>query len=553
MKKESILKISILVTIFVILIRIAQFQILEYKTLCAKATYNFLKDYKIQPPRGKIFDRNGILLATWKPSFRVMAIPKYLTEKDYKDLENLLDGISINPDTIKRKGNYAELKGGLSFERVAQIFEKSLDIKTLVIDANPTRYYTEYAKYASHVIGYVGEVSKDEVKKFNLEMGDFIGKMGVERSYDSIIRGVPGAKFIAVDSKGNVVSTNPRPPIEPIEGESLILTIDIKLQAYTDSLFQNYPRGAAFAFNIKTGEVLLLYSKPSYDPQKIKEKWSEYFLNPEKPLLNRAIQGLYPPGSTFKLITTLVGLKEGAITPQTRFHCSGGFQFGRRTWLCWVTEGHGTLNLLEAISQSCNVYFNNVGARIGTDNFIKVLSSFNFPLKTEIKLPGEYSVFIPTEMFYKRFNLLPSSVINWSIGQGEVQVTPVWMGLITGLIANEGKCPKPYLVKGEKPSYVSIDIEKDYLKTVKEGMRLVVEGAGGTASYLYDPTLKVAGKTGTAQNPHGREHSWFTCYFPHDDPTYVITVVVENAAHGSEAAAPIAFKIARKIRENEKR
>ncbi len=553
MKKESILKISILVTIFVILIRIAQFQILEHKALSAKATYNFLKDYKIQPPRGKIFDRNGIMLATWKPSFRVMAIPKYLNERDYQDLANLLGGLKINPDTIKKKGNYIELKDGLNFEEVAKIFEKSLDIKTLIIDANPTRYYTDYASYASHVIGYVSEVSKDEVKRFNLEMGDYIGKMGIERTYDSLIRGVPGAKFIALDSKGNVVSTNPRPPIEPIEGESLNLTIDINLQAYADSLFQNYPRGAAIAFNIKTGEILVLYSKPYYDPRKIKENWVEYFLNPEKPLLNRVIQGLYPPGSTFKLITTLVGLKEGAVVPHTSFHCPGGFQFGRRTWLCWRTEGHGTLNLLEAISQSCNVYFNNVGARIGTEHFTKTLSNFNLPLKTEIKLPGEYSVLIPTEMLFKRFNLLPSSVINWSIGQGEIQVTPAWMALITGLIANEGKCPKPYLVKGEKPSFVSINIEKDYFKIVKEGMRLVVEGAGGTASYLYDPTLKVAGKTGTAQNPHGKEHSWFTCYFPHDDPTYVITVVVENAGHGSEAAAPIAFKLARKIRENEKR
>jgi len=547
MSKINILRTLLWLISGIIVIRLFQFQIIEHESFLQKATYNFLKEYKIHAPRGKIYDRNGILLAYWKPAFRLMAIPKFLKDEDYTTLKKLLGDFTINPDTLKNKGNYVEIKGNLSYEITIKLLEKSPNIKSIVIDSDPVRVYTPYAKYAAHLIGYVSEASKDEIRKFNLDPGDFIGKAGVERSFDLVLRGEDGSRFIALDSRGNVVTTNPRPPIEPIEGEEVFLTIDIKIQALLDSLFENYPRGAAFGMNIKTGEVLVFYSKPYFNPESLTVKWNYYASNKEKPLLNRVLQGLYPPGSTFKLITALIGLYTGVISEYTTFNCTGGFTFGKRRWLCWKAEGHGLLNLTQAIAQSCNSYFNNVGARIGTQKFIETLDHFNLPEKTGIDLIGEYSILIPTSKMMKNKLLLPSSVINWSIGQGEVQVTPAWMALVTGLIAGNGRCTKPIVKKGEKTEYITLNLPLEYFNIVKEGMRLTVESPHGTVGYLYNPSYKIAGKTGTAQNPHGKEHSWFTCFFPYDDPTYVLTVVVENAGHGSEAAAPIAITIARRL------
>lgn len=547
MKRENIVKYFIIAIITIMFIRLFQFQVLEHNALSKKALFNYLKEYKIRAPRGKITDRNGTVLADWGPSFRVLIIPKFLEASDFKKLYTLFGTLDINIDTLKNKGSYIEIKRGLLFKDVINILEKGHGIKGLLIDADPVRIYSENARFVAHLLGYVGEASKEEIKKFNLDLGDYIGKTGIERAYDSILRGKDGYKFIALDSRGNVVDENPTLPIDPVQGKDLKLTIDINLQILADSLFALFPKGAAFAFDIRNGEVYLLYSKPSYDPRDVLKNWSIYASNPERPLLNRCIQGLYPPGSTFKLITTLVGLYTGNLTKDTRIDCRGGFNFGRRTWLCWRTEGHGTLDLEEAIAQSCNVYFNTIGARIGVRSFMEALDSFNLPLKTFVSLPGEYEVTIPLMRLLSKRVLLPSSVINWSIGQGEIQVTPIWMALITGLIANSGKCPLPRLCQDDQIHYVHLEIPQEYFNILKEGMRKVVESPRGTVSYLSDPQLKIAGKTGTAQNPHGKEHSWFTCFFPHDNPQFVVTVIVENAGHGSQVAAPIAFKIARRL------
>ncbi|MEO0272842.1 MAG: penicillin-binding protein 2 [candidate division WOR-3 bacterium] len=547
MKKESIIKYFIITTIAIMFIRLFQFQVLQHDYLSKKSIFNYLKEYKIRAPRGKITDRNGIILADWRPSFRVLIIPKFLEEMDLQKLYTLFGTLDINIDTLRNKGSYIEIKRGLSFKDVISILEKGHEIRGLLIDADPVRIYSDNARFAAHLLGYVGEASKEELKKFKLDLGDYIGKNGIERVYDSLLRGKDGYKFIALDSRGNIVDENPTLPIDPVQGKDIKLTIDINLQVLADSLFGSFSRGAAFAFDIRNGEVYLLYSKPGYDPRDILQNWNLYTSNPERPLLNRCIQGLYPPGSTFKLITTLVGLYTGNLNKDTKINCSGGFNFGKRTWLCWRTEGHGTLDLEEAIAQSCNVYFNTVGARIGSGLFMEAIEKFNLPLKSSINLPGEYEVTIPLKRLLSKRVILPSSVVNWSIGQGEVQVTPIWLALITGLIATNGKCPLPRLCQCEQVQYAHLEIPQEYFDIVKEGMRKVVETPGGTASYLFDPKLKIAGKTGTAQNPHGKEHSWFTCFFPHDDPQFVVTVIVENAGHGSEVAAPIAFKIARRL------
>lgn len=547
MNPEKILRLSLWALIFVIIARLFQYQILEYKQLSLRATYNYLKEYRINAPRGNIYDRNGVLLASWKPAFRILVIPRFVSPEDYEKIKSLFGELQVNPDTFSQKNNYVQIKSQLAFDEVVKFLEKTPEVRSLVVDADPVRTYTEDAKFASHVIGYVGEVSKEEMNKFKLDFGDIIGKSGIEKYQDSLLRGQSGAKFMAFDSKGNLVSDSPRPPLAPKQGNDLYLTIDIRLQRWADSLFQNYPRGAAFAFNIKTGDVILLYSKPYYNPSEVLKKWVSYIVNPDKPLLNRCLQGLYPPGSTFKLVTTMAGLYSHTLTPETRYNCPGGFTFGNRTWLCWRTEGHGTLDLIDAIAQSCNVYFNNVGARIGTNQFMEILEKLNLPVRTGIDIPGESQVLIPLKGLLKQRLLLPSSVVNWSIGQGEVQVTPAWMALITGIIAGNGKCAVPKVTIDNHTKYISVSIPTEIFAILKEGMRKVVESPNGTASYLYDPNLKISGKTGTAQNPHGREHSWFTCFFPNDNPEYVLTVLVENAGHGSEAAAPIAFQLVRRF------
>jgi len=547
MSKTKVLTYLLWLANFLIFLRLVQFQVIEHKELREKALYNYLRTYKIPAPRGDILDRNGTVIAHWKPSFRVLVIPKFLDERDITKLKELFGPVDTILDTVKNKGGFVQIRRGVTFEEVVKILEKNPEVKSLIIDAEPQRVYSEKAKYLAHLLGYVGEASKDEVEKFHLDPGDFVGKMGIERSYDSLIRGEDGYKFVAFDSKGHVVDNNPLPPVEPKPGKDLQLFVDLRLQEFTDSLFQNYPRGAAFAYNIKTGEVILFYSKPYFDPQNVLQEWAFYLNHKDKPLLNRCIQGLYPPGSTFKLVTTLVGLSSGVLTKEKRIFCSGGFTFGKRTWLCWRTEGHGLLDLEDAIAQSCNVYFNTIGALIGTQEFMKILDKFNLPKKTNLNIPGEYSVVIPETELLRKYTLYPSSAVNWAIGQGEIQVTPVWMALITGIIAGEGKAPYPRLTREEPLRYAKLDLPHEFFTIVKEGMKKVVEDPRGTAGYLYDPVLKVAGKTGTAQNPHGKEHSWFTCFFPHDDPTFVVTVIVENAGHGSEAAAPIAFQVARRI------
>lgn len=547
MNKNKIFNIGIWLVFTILFLRLFQVQILKHKYYYELSLKNYLKPLKLHAPRGDIYDRKGKLLAHWEPVFRVSLIPDLIPPEGLKKLKEILGRLDVDPETLKIKSNYITIKTGIPFHKALIIEENYEEFPSVVVDADPSRVYYPQFNYLSHIIGYVGEASQEEIEKFNLSPGDVVGKSGVEAVYDTILRGRDGYRFIAMDSKGAIVDLNPRPPIPPVKGKSLRLTIDSDLTHYIDSLFLPYKKGACVVYNPITGDIYSLYSKPYFSSSLIKLRWEDYLKDPSSPLINRTIQGLYPPGSVFKPISALIGLASGKIEKNTVFYCPGSYRFGRRVWKCWKSSGHGSLDLIQAIAQSCDVYFYQLGLTVGLENFLNILKDFRLPIKTGIDLPGEYQVLLPDVDYYRKkygdYGFTEGYVMNLAIGQGEVLLTPIWIAVVTGIIANRGVSAIPHLLADHNPGYIKWDLPREDFEIVREGMLQVIKGEHGTASFLYSPQFSFAGKTGTAQNPHGKDHSLFTCFSPYDNPQIVITVVVENAGHGSEAAAPIAAKI----------
>jgi len=458
------------------------------------------------------------------------------------------------------------VKKDLEYAVIAELEERRLDLPGVLVEVESKRFYPE-GVYSPHIFGYVGEVDKDQAEKnSDLEAGELIGKKGLERKYDTSLRGTKGVYFTRVDAEGRDLGIiNPDRNIEAISGHDLYLTIDYSFQQFAESLMVD-KRGAIVALDPRNGKVLVFVSKPDYDPRllsgKISEEvWSKLQSDTAHPLYSRGIQSVYPPGSTYKIVAAIAALQEGIITPKFTAYCPGYFKLGRKTIHCWNAKGHGNIKLREAIISSCNVFFYQLGLKIGIEIWAKYSKLFLFGNPTGIDLPNESRGLVPTYDYYiKKYGpngWTRGNLANLAIGQGEMLTTPLQMAQLAMFIANRGIVHRPhmanYLYDKNNNIRLPFPTEANYIQgisdevyeMIREAMwQVVAKGTGWLGSV---PGIEVAGKTGTAQNPHGEDHAWFISFAPYEDPVIAMAVIIENGAGGGAIAAPIASKCMEKF------
>jgi penicillin-binding protein 2 len=481
----------------------------------------------------------------------------------------------------KRRGPYTPvlLKEDIGRDLLAAIEVHKYDLPGVVVHVSPRRHYL-FIGFAAHLLGYVGEISAEELRNKAYEEckgGDFIGKFGVEKFYESTLRGKRGGRQVEVNATGQVVRV-----IETVDaeaGHNLTLTIDYALQSAAEQLLQG-KSGAAVAIDPNNGEILAMVSSPTFDPNWFvvgmrQEQWQALITNPFRPLENKAMQAEYPPASTYKIVTALAGLEEGVIDANTAMFCPGFYRYGNRVYRCWKHSGHGEVDVVKALTQSCDVFFYQVGEAVGVDTLAKYARALGLGELTGINLPQESKGLIPTkEWKLKRLGepWQGGETLSIAIGQGFDLVTPLQMAVLTATVANGGTRFKPRLVRGidaasedetidnQTDVAARLSISDTTLSLVRQGLWAVVNERTGTAWGARIKGVEFSGKTGTAQvvgrPPEGMEnedqikemhkdHAWFVAYAPSVNPRIAIAVLVEHGEHGSSAAAPIASKMIR--------
>ena len=563
----------IVIFIFAALIcRLVYLQLFEGSYYHGLADGNRLRAIPIAAMRGVMYDRNGQILVGSRPSFMVTYVP---TKKGISDAE--LDSLSKLLNVPKDKLQEKIAKGKNSFEPtilaqdltqdiVTRVAERRNDLPGVSVDVQPIRYYP-YNSMAAQVFGYVGQIDEEDMKRLKGQEGvssiTQIGRAGLEAYYDDLLRGKDGGRQVEVDASGTPVKEMERK--NPVPGHNFHLTIDLNLQKATeDALDRQVANGigthgiAAVAIDPNTGAVLAMASRPSYNPnwftRGITEKeWAQINNNPAHPMENRVIAGEYPPGSTFKLITGTAALELKKVTPDELIFDSG------RHWLVDMRnaggEALGWLNFTEALAKSDNVYFYELGRRVGIDKLAEYASMFGMGKKTGIALRGEATGLVASEEYKKKnFNQdwYLGDTFNSAIGQGFQLVTPLQAAMIVSEVANGGIQYKPFLVsridnldgtpyKIFAPEQVgTLPVSKSTLDLVREGMRNVAEESGTAGSLFAGFPIQVAGKTGTAENFGGADHAWFVAYAPFDHPRIVIAVLTEQGGFGALASGPVA-------------
>jgi len=564
------------VAVAVLLIgRLFYMQVVQVANYRRIATDNRVRIVPLRAPRGVVYDRNKIPLINNRPSFAISVLPTEF-QGDQPRLQ-LANALEIPQEELRRR---LSKRGSLPFEPVG--VQIDADFRTVCrlqenLDQFPgvlvgTESVREYpaAGWGGHVLGYVREVSPEDqsrMDRLGRPLRGLVGAIGLEKRYDDVVRGVDGVRHWEVNALGQLVGPMPGyPDVSPIPGNDLMLALDANLQTLADSLLSTYDAGTVVAVDVRTGEVLCFVTRPGYDANAFSgtlssDEWSRLRDDPLKPLLNRAAKGLYPPGSTSKLLTAGAALETGVVGVGDHFgSCGGGYRFGNRVFGCWRPGGHGSLGMLDAIEQSCDVYFYQLGLKVGVDLWSRSVQACGFGRATGIDLPGEVDGLVPTIAYYdRRFGRNRWSrglMLNLAIGQGEFLVTPVQLLQYFAALANNGVAMKPHLLLATRATQRSWEYQppavafrlpysQSTLDILQESARLVVHGGRGTAGGIDDDSVRMAGKTGTAQNPHGNEHAWFVGYAPAEAPRIAVVALVENAGHGSEFAAPICFKIAK--------
>ena len=569
--------------------RLYYLQVVQSDRYAMLADENRISIRLLPPPRGRIFDRLGELLAANRLNYRVVLIAEQ-TPSVEATLETLGKLIPIGEHDVRRvlrdihrRRAFVPItvRDNLSWTEVSRVEVNAPDLPGIVIDVGQRREYPLGAT-AAHVTGYVAAVSESELTGDPLlELPGFqIGKSGIEKAYDLALRGKAGNSQVEVNAFGRVIRELSRNGGQP--GDDLVLTLDAGLQRYVADRLAG-ESAAAVALDIHTGDVLALTSSPSHDPNGFTEglsraAWQRLVGNPRKPLLSKAIAGQYPPGSTFKMIVVLAALESGALTPQHRVTCTGEIEFGDRIFHCWKRGGHGTLAMLEAIEQSCDVYFYDISLRVGVDRIAAMARRFGLGEPTGIDLAGELAGLVPDRdwklaTYDARWQRGETLVTG--IGQGYMLATPLQLAVMTARLANGGKAVTPRLARvtegSDEPEIADLGISAASLKIVTEGMRRVVNSPRGTAykARIDDAAMAMAGKTGTSQvrridkserlggvrrnedRPwNERDHALFVAFAPVRAPQYAVAVVVEHGGSGSRVAAPIARDI---LRETQRR
>jgi penicillin-binding protein 2 len=528
---------------------------------------NRLRPIPIPAARGAIYDRHGELLAESIPGYSLSLLPAP-PDTARATLERLAPYLKLDVEDIesilRRRGRNPQLpvlvRDDLSFGQVAAVEERRPEFRRVVIETHPRRRYPA-GSVVAHAIGYVGEISEAELDSdefVEYEAGRIVGKQGIERSYEAELAGTAGTRYVEVNARGSIVrefQSDLERSAEP--GTDLNLTLDLGLQQFADSIFPDEDVGGAVALDPRTGEVLLLYSHPSFDPNLFVggisvADWSTIRDDPRQPVLNRAAAALYPPGSTWKLVLGVLGMRQEIVGIDTYMptSCRGALQFGRRPFRCWKPEGHGPLDLSGAIKESCNVYFYQLGLRLGLDPLLSGVDGLGFNQATGIDIPGEISGrFPPSRAWYdRRFGRrgwTESVVLNLSIGQGETEQTLLRMAQFYSALALGRPPVVPHLVQSEVLDQVredwSLDLPEARRLELVSGLKRVVNEPGGTAYWHRPLEWTLAGKTGTAQNPHGEPHSWFVGFAPADDPRIVIAAIVENGHPDNQTSRAVPF------------
>ena len=556
--------VLIFISFAILLANLWYLQVIKGQEYEQRAINNCIRSLVEEAPRGEVYDRNGKLLITNRPSVNFSVIPAEMEDDDslpYKlsKIINLEESQIV--DKLQKFSNHPFqaqiLKRDLDKNQIVAIEEQKYKFKGTILTVQPERKYL-YKDLASHILGYVNEISGEELKKpeySHLAGGDVVGKSGIEKYYDSYLRGKKGNKEVEVDALGREVLTLKLN--KPVAGHDVYLTIDSELQKFIqDLMFEK--RGSIIVSEPDTGKIMAMVSQPGFDlnvftQQISEEQWQNIAQSKENILCNRGIQGIYPPGSVFKLITAIAALEEGIVNLDEKVYCPGYYKLGDSTFKCWNEAGHGNQTFLKAITNSCNVFFYTIGQRLGIDKLNYYAKMFGLGEISGIDLPGELEGLVPSQEWKEiTFDQIwyPGDTVNLSIGQGYLLTTPLQIHNMLCIIANEGKVCEPFLVEkiskqsGEevklfKPEIIrEINISAETFQIIKKGMRMVIKDGTGWNAKVEG--VDIAGKTGTAQNPQGENHAWFVGFAPADNPEICLTVFIEHGGDGSQTAATIA-------------
>jgi len=555
---------------------------------------NALREIEIPAKRGLVMDRVGKILADNRPAYSVQidrVVMKPLVKADPNHRPRLYGFLGtvlgMPPQEVEARWNKLSatiphtqpfvLAEELSMTQVAMIEAQAIAFPEINVVPVQRRNYP-YGTMAGHVLGFIGEVSEKELtQNEGLQQGDLIGKRGVELMYDGYLRGSDGAEYWEYDADGRRLSEYVPARKAPVPGDNIYLTLDFELQRRAEQYFaENEMVGAAIALDPRNGEVLAMVSSPAYNPNVYSKRFTPDVYktitsNPFKIELNRSIQGLYSPGSVFKVVMAMAGLSEGVITPSTVFNCSGSGVFRGRRFRCWKREGHGAVNVERAMKVSCDIFFYNTGDRLGVDKIHDYAHKLTFGEISHVDLDGERAGLVPSTKWAnekQKRKWYPSETISVSIGQGPLIVTPLQVANMTAAVANGGKVFQPHVVRYvdrvqkdgsykrfRVPSRVihEVPLAASALNSVRNGLWQVVNEEGGTGGNARIEGLDISGKTGTVQviAQHGwvkaeglpfkyRDHAWFASFAPLKNPQMVVIVFVEHGGHGGADAAPLA-------------
>jgi penicillin-binding protein 2 len=582
--KQRLARIAFCVagTFCLIFIRLFYLQVINGEELRRLSENNCIRLQSTDPSRGMIFDRNGIRLVDNRPSFDLNIVLK-----DAKPVEQTVKKLSkyINVpeselfskiENNKTVSSYKPilLKKDIGRDALAAIEVRKFDLPGVVVDVKPRRHYLE-RQTAAHLIGYLSEINADELNSGEYPgytVGDYIGKFGIEKIFESFLQGKRGGRQVEVNVMGQVVRN--LKTVDPQPGQNLYLTIDLRVQKKAEALLEGVA-GAVVAMDPQTGQILALASSPSFDQNIFvdgmsHEQWDALVSNPLRPLENKVIHGEYPPASTFKIITAIAALEEGVIDKDTTFYCPGYYKYGNRVYRCWRAAGHDSVNVIKALAESCDVYFYQVGQKLGIDRLSMYAVASGLGSPTGIDLDHEAAGLIPTKEWKKRRTGVAwqgGETLSVAIGQGFDLATPLQMLVLTSAVANGGEMYKPLILKSvyspegsvilesKKQLAGKLPVSKKTLKIIKEGLWNVVNNKKGTAWIAHVEGFDISGKTGTAQvvgrskerglseeelSHRLKSHAWFVAYAPSVDPQIAVSVIVEHGSHGSSTAAPIA-------------
>jgi penicillin-binding protein 2 len=568
--------------LIVYLVRAYDLQINQKKYFEEQAESNRMRVVAVPTSRGIIFDRHGVPLVNNVPSFNLYAVYGDMPDPE-KVLTRLSEWVAIDEfprfrkEFLEKKDPHGmmKVKENLSLAEIAKVEGHPLDLPGIRITAE-LRRNAVYGTLAAHSVGYVGEVSRAQLtsgRYQNFRQGDRVGQFGIEQSYDPLIRGVPGQKWIEVNAIGqelNILRVN-----KPVEGDDIFLTLDLNLQKIAEEALGE-EKGSIVAMDPNNGEILALVSRPAFNPNDLSEGTSAATLLPlindkRRPLMNRAIQGQYPPGSTFKIIMGAALLETKEASPDTSIQCNGFLQFGNRAFRDWKKGGHGSVNFRRSLVESCDVYYYQMGNRMGVDTIAKFSNFFGLGIRTGLPLASEKAGLIPSTAWKQRVLKQPwyaGETLSVSIGQGYVLVTPLQMAAMISTVANEGTLYTPTLLLKSRSRKTGTDhspppakgtklpISKETFGTLKSALADVVGTPGGTAFGSRSAVIPFAGKTGTAQvvvmkqgnvktklTKETSDHAWFVAYAPVENPKIALVVLVEHGGHGGSTAAPLAKRL----------